>query len=172
MDALVRCPRCWKRDPATARFCRRCGCALTRSAPPPPIPVSGAAFAPARGGRGVRMLLALLVTGAFALLGLLIIGSLVHSSVIAPGSVIVPGDSNSGRTMDAAPPAVTTSPPINNPADPPSANERYGNFPGAPDYRSVQIPPAPPGNTIDRPSYSHDWYWAHRGRQPDERQRR
>lgn len=37
MDERVRCARCWKRVPATARFCRRCGYTLKPvMAPPPP----------------------------------------------------------------------------------------------------------------------------------------
>jgi len=71
MDALVRCPRCWKRVPQTARFCRRCGCAL----PPAILPTP-----PARncGGPNSAALLQFLLMGAAALAGLALFTTVTH----------------------------------------------------------------------------------------------
>lgn len=42
MDTLIRCPRCWKHLPSSARFCPRCGSAQAMAtpivAPPAPVP--------------------------------------------------------------------------------------------------------------------------------------
>jgi hypothetical protein len=107
MDGQVRCPRCWKRGPQTAKFCRRCGCALTGVAAIPRMPRQ-APIVPRTGRQGT--LLALVVSGAFILLGLLIFGSLARSSgpyINSPATV------NDGDTATNQPP-----PPIVVPDEP------------------------------------------------------
>jgi hypothetical protein len=174
MDALVRCPRCWKRGPGAARFCRRCGCALARSVPPP-LPAS-APSAPGR-GRGAGLLLRLVVLCAFAMAGLLIFGSLTHSGV----SVSVPATPraapvNSSDTADVSVPSTAYDDPVEPMPSPsvmrewpsPPYTPRGQDFPGTPGYTSVQrgtgkippryihiYPPGVPGYMLPPPVNGH-----------------
>jgi hypothetical protein len=97
MDGQIRCPRCWKRGPQAAKFCRRCGCALTGIGP---LPRAQAAVVARKGGPGA--LLGLLISGAFILLGLLIFGSL--SRTPAPVMNSWPATVNESETATVDPP--------------------------------------------------------------------
>jgi len=101
MDGQIRCPRCWKRGPQSAKFCRRCGCALTGVGP---LPRAQAAVGARRGGPGV--LLGLLISGAFILLGLLIFSSLTHTPAPFMNSWPATVNESETATIDPSPPVV------------------------------------------------------------------
>ena len=76
MEALVRCGHCWKRVPATARFCRRCGFALHPPLPPP---------RPRLGG-GIVAALALLTIGVVLFAGMIGFRSLAVPQPLEPSA--------------------------------------------------------------------------------------
>ena len=69
MQERVRCPRCWKRVPGWARFCRRCGYGLRRVGPP------------AAAGRCTAV--PLLVWGIMLAGGLMSVGRLVSNCALS-----------------------------------------------------------------------------------------
>lgn len=89
MEALVRCPRCWKRVPETSRFCRRCGQALSA---PPPLPPPGQQGSSPAAGSGIAALLSFILMGAVSVIGIALFSASMHPTPPAPPPVIIEGD--------------------------------------------------------------------------------
>lgn len=135
MEERVRCARCWKRVPLSARFCRRCGYALKSVPVVTPVP---------RRGSGPPFFLLILVVGWVGCsVGRFWSIPVRHAPgpLGSPPPIYMPQDDASPAPQGYAPPAAEPAP------HRPHAR-RYDRPPPQPWYR-----PTEPGRAPD----SQDW---------------